>query len=152
MPNLDILWWSIWWGRRSSGPLNLPLSPPRALRFSQNANGVTFTWSPPFSFGTAGPAAMPYEYSVQLSTEGGPAVGTRPWSNPAVITAATVTIDWSTPATEVLRFRVRARDGNTPVAGKSGWTTSAIVTEGAEVPVGGPFARTFGALFDRASA
>ena len=123
----------------------LPLGAPRNLRATEmmgTPGSVRFNWSPPLSWGAAGPHATDryqYEFRLESSSSG----NLNPWSG--VLTnhnSEMVTLPWAAAHSHPpnrIQFRVRSRDadGNT-----SGWLESEVLTEG-EVNPRRAFSRGF---------
>ena len=143
--NLTILFYNLWF-RRRGGSVVFPLSAPRHLSATQDSSGVTFSWAPPLSFGSAGPSSTaPYRYRTRISQVGGPAITTRPWTGWATRNALNVTLAWQSANTEIIQIQVQATDAN---GAHSVGANSPIITEG--VTPGhrpGPWNRAFSRAF-----
>ena len=105
----------------------LPLQPPSNLQHSETSTAITFTWSPPVSWGPGPHASNRYQYEVRKSSVGGPAINTRSWTGAAVYNSESVSFNWETASTEIIQFRVRSRDN---AGNSSTWVTSEAITEG----------------------
>ena len=141
---------AIWQYLQGGGVAELPLQPPRNLAYSETADAVSFTWDAPVSFGSAGPhPTHPYQHQIRLTAVGGPALSDRQgdptgWTNPSLDANRAESFNWISGETEVIQFRVAARDANGAV---SAYLTSPVLTEGRVNPRRGPYGRQYGRAY-----
>ena len=116
----------------------VPLGPPRNLRYTEtmgNPGFVDFSWDPPVSWGSSGPATLLTRYQHEIRLESGSTGNLNPWSGVLHGQSTPMArVHWAAghrhgPNSMQFRVRTRAADGTT-----SGWVTSPILTEDAVNP------------------